>query len=179
MCGICGELRFDNELSQLDSIHRMMDKLSRRGPDNAGDYQDGALALGHRRLSIIDLSERANQPMIDNDLGLSIVFNGTIYNYPQLRDELINKGYSFFSHGDTEVIIKAYAEWGEHCVERLHGMFAFAIWDRKQQKLFLARDRLGIKPLYYSQTSSRFRFASNTQVLLAVGDVDTAIDLVA
>lgn len=179
MCGICGELRFDSEVSKLDTIHRMMDKLARRGPDNAGDYQDGVLALGHRRLSIIDLSERANQPMIDNDLALSVVFNGTIYNYPQLRDELIGKGYSFFSHGDTEVIIKAYAEWGERCVERLHGMFAFAIWDRKLQQLFLARDRLGIKPLYYSQTSSQFRFASNTQALLAAGNVDTAIDPVA
>ncbi|WP_455202752.1 N-acetylglutaminylglutamine amidotransferase [Kaarinaea lacus] len=179
MCGICGELRFDNESSRLDTIHRMMDKLARRGPDNAGDYQNGVLALGHRRLSIIDLSEHANQPMVDTELGLSIVFNGTIYNYPQLRKELIAKGYSFFSHGDTEVIIKAYAEWGERCVERLHGMFAFAIWDRKQQQLFLARDRLGIKPLYYSQTNTWFRFASNTQALLAAGDVDTEIDAIA
>jgi len=179
MCGICGELRFDKQVAQLDIIHRMMDKLAARGPDNAGDYQDGVLALGHRRLAIIDLSERANQPMFDSELGLSIVFNGTIYNYPQLRDELIDKGYTFFSHGDTEVIIKAYAEWGERCVERLHGMFAFAIWDRKQHKLFLARDRLGIKPLYYSQSDSRFRFASNTQALLSAGDVDTAIDPVA
>lgn len=179
MCGICGELRFDKQPAQLETVQRMMDKLTRRGPDSAGHFRDGVLILGHRRLSIIDLSERANQPMIDNKLGLSIVFNGTIYNYPQLRDELINKGYSFFSSGDTEVIVKAYAEWGEACVERLHGMFAFAIWDNKNHSLFLARDRLGIKPLYYSQTSGQFRFASNTQALLAAGGVDTSIDPVA
>ena len=179
MCGICGELRFDKQTPELKTIHRMMDKLVRRGPDSGGDYIDRSMAFGHRRLSIIDLSERANQPMIDKALGLTIVFNGTIYNYPQLRDELIQKGYQFFSHGDTEVIIKAYAEWGIHCVERLHGMFAFAIWDEKQQILFLARDRLGIKPLYYSHTSSQFRFASNTQALLAAGDVDASINPVA
>jgi len=179
MCGICGELRFDKQPARLETVQRMMDKLTRRGPDSAGHFRDGVLALGHRRLSIIDLSERANQPMRDDKLGLSIVFNGTIYNYPQLRDELLSKGYSFFSSGDTEVIIKAYAEWGEACVERLHGMFAFAIWDSKNQVLFLARDRLGIKPLYYSRTQGQFRFASNTQALLAAGGVDTSIDPVA
>jgi len=179
MCGICGELRFDNQTPELTTVHRMMDQLVRRGPDSGGDYVNGSLAFGHRRLSIIDLSTRANQPMADKALGLTIVFNGTIYNYPQLRDELIQKGYGFFSHGDTEVIIKAYAEWGIHCVDRLHGMFAFAIWDEQQQTLFMARDRLGIKPLYFSQTSQHFRFASNTQALLAAGDVDTSIDPVA
>jgi len=179
MCGICGELRFDKQSPELTTVHHMMDKLVRRGPDSGGDYIDRNLAFGHRRLSIIDLSERANQPMVDKVLGLTIVFNGTIYNYPQLRDELIQKGYQFFSHGDTEVIIKAYAEWGIHCVERLHGMFAFAVWDEKQQILFLARDRLGIKPLYYSQTARHFRFASNTQALLSAGDVDTSINPVA
>jgi asparagine synthase (glutamine-hydrolysing) len=179
MCGICGELRFDDQAAQLDGVQSMMETLARRGPDSAGHYRDGVLAFGHRRLSIIDLSERANQPMIDNQLGLSIVFNGTIYNYPQLREELVSKGYAFFSHGDTEVILKAFAEWGERCVERLHGMFAFAIWDHKNQSLFLARDRLGIKPLYYNQTQTHFRFASNTQALLAAGGVDTSIDPVA
>ncbi len=179
MCGICGELRFDKQPASLETVHRMMDKLTRRGPDSGGDYSNGVLAFGHRRLSIIDLSSRANQPMTDKELGLSIVFNGTIYNYPQLRNELIKKGYTFFSHGDTEVIIKAFAEWGDRCVERLHGMFAFAIWESKKQILFLARDRLGIKPLYYSQTQNQFRFASNTQALLAAGSVDTSIDAVA
>ena len=179
MCGICGELRFNHETPELTTVHRMMDQLVRRGPDSGGEYVNGRLAFGHRRLSIIDLSTRANQPMADKALGLTIVFNGTIYNYPQLRDELIQKGYRFFSHGDTEVIIKAYAEWGIHCVDRLNGMFAFGIWDEQQQILFMARDRLGIKPLYYSQTSQHFRFASNTQALLAAGGVDTSIDPVA
>jgi asparagine synthase (glutamine-hydrolysing) len=173
MCGICGELRFDSQAPAMESIHRMMGKMEYRGPDSAGDYQDGPLALGHRRLAIIDLSVRANQPMVDKALDLAIVFNGTIYNYPQLREQLVDKGYSFVSSGDTEVILKAYAEWGEDCVKQLHGMFAFAIWDRKQQRLFLARDRLGIKPLYYSQhnndTATHFRFASNSQALLAAG----------
>ncbi|MGD8559597.1 MAG: N-acetylglutaminylglutamine amidotransferase [Gammaproteobacteria bacterium] len=183
MCGICGELRFDNQSPVIETVHRMMDKMAYRGPDSFGDYQDGPLAFGHRRLAIIDLSERANQPMVDAKLDLSIVFNGTIYNYPQLREQLVGKGYSFFSHGDTEVILKAYAQWGEDCVKHLHGMFAFAIWDRKRQCLFLARDRLGIKPLYYSQhnnnSDTHFRFASNSQALLAAGDVDTTIDPVA
>jgi asparagine synthase (glutamine-hydrolysing) len=133
--------------------------------------------LGHRRLAVIDLSERSRQPMVDAALGLALVFNGTIYNYPALRAELIRRGHRFFSDGDTEVILRAYAEWGEACVERLHGMFAFAIHDG--EKLFLARDRLGIKPLYYAEDARHFRFASNTQALLAAGEVDTRIDAVA
>jgi len=184
MCGICGEIRFDGHQPQLETIHQMMDALKRRGPDSAGDYIDGPLAFGHRRLSIIDLSDKANQPMEDKDLGLTIVFNGTIYNYPKLREELIAAGYSFFSHGDTEVILKAFAHWGEKCVEHLHGMFAFAIWDSKKNSLFMARDRLGIKPLYYSYFSNgakqnTLRFASNMQALLKAGEVDTTIDPVA
>ena len=176
MCGICGEIRFDAQSPEMDAIHKMMAKLQRRGPDSAGDYLDGYVALGHRRLSIIDLSQRSNQPMVDQKLNLVIVFNGTIYNYPQLREQLIQKGYEFFSDGDTEVILKAYAQWGDQCVQHLHGMFAFAIWDKARDAVFLARDRLGIKPLYFSQTAGHFRFASNTQALLAAGDVDTRID---
>jgi len=176
MCGICGEFRFDSVAPDLALTHRMMTKLERRGPDHAGSYSDGPVALGHRRLSIIDLSEHSNQPLVDQELGLALVFNGTIYNYPSLRSELQSKGYHFFSTGDTEVILKAYAEWGEACVERLHGMFAFAIWDMRKQSLMLARDRMGIKPLYYTLSGNRLRFASNTQALLAAGDVDTSID---
>jgi len=176
MCGICGEFRFDSVTPDLALTHRMMTKLERRGPDHAGSYSDGPIALGHRRLSIIDLSEHSNQPLVDQELGLALVFNGTIYNYPALRSELQSKGYHFFSTGDTEVILKAYAEWGEACVERLHGMFAFAIWDMRKQSLMLARDRMGIKPLYYTLSGNRLRFASNTQALLAAGDVDTSID---
>ena len=176
MCGISGELRFDGREPDLALLGRMMGCLARRGPDHEGCYLEGPLAFGHRRLAIIDLSDRSNQPLVDQELGLVIVFNGTIYNYPDLRRELKARGYHFFSEGDTEVIVKAYAEWGEACVEHLTGMFAFAIWDIRRQRLLLARDRLGIKPLYYSRNSHCLRFASNSQALLAAGDVDTSID---
>ncbi len=179
MCGISGELRFDGRAPGLAAVRRMTQALERRGPDDSGFYSDGPLAFGHRRLAIIDLSQRSHQPMVDEALGLGIVFNGTIYNYKQLRAELSAQGYRFFSDGDTEVIIKAYAAWGERCVERLHGMFAFAVWDKNNQRLFLARDRLGIKPLYYNHTQNYFRFASTTQALLAAGGVDVSLDPVA
>ena len=179
MCGICGELRLDAQAPSLADIQRMLTKLERRGPDHEGTYSDGPLALGHRRLSIIDLSAKSNQPLVDAELGLALVFNGTIYNYPELRRELQELGYHFFSSGDTEVILKAYAAWGEKSVERLHGMFAFAIWDIRRKALFLARDRMGIKPLYYSENENWFRFASNSQALLAAGGLDTDIDPIA
>ncbi len=176
MCGICGELRFDRRPADLAALQRMTARLERRGPDRGGSYSDGSLGFGHRRLAVIDLSEHANQPMVDQELGLALVFNGAIYNYRELRRELQAKGHHFFSSGDTEVILKAWAEWGEGCVERLQGMFAFALWDSAGKRLFLARDRLGIKPLYYSRDGARLRFASNLQALLAGGGVDTSID---
>ncbi len=179
MCGICGEFRFDAQLADLDLVRKMTARLRPRGPDDEGLFGDGALALGHRRLAIIDLSPRSHQPFVDLELGLAIVFNGTIYNYPELREKLKARGHRFTSSGDTEVILKAYAEWGKECVTRLHGMFAFAIWNGREQSLFLARDRLGIKPLYYSHTGDVFRFASSTQALLEADDVDTSIDSVA
>lgn len=182
MCGIAGELRFDGGAPDRDTIERMSARLARRGPDGSGFWSEGPhspIAFGHRRLAIIDLSERSRQPMVDAAGGLALVFNGTIYNYPELRHELIGRGHVFFSDGDTEVILRAYAEWGESCVERLHGMFAFALWDGNRQQLFLARDRLGIKPLYLARTDKFFRFASNTQALLAAGDIDTSLDPVA
>ncbi|MCG5524201.1 N-acetylglutaminylglutamine amidotransferase [Ectothiorhodospira haloalkaliphila] len=178
MCGICGELHFKGTRPDLASIRRMLDRLERRGPDHEGSYSDGPLAFGHRRLSILDLSERSNQPMVDPELGLAVVFNGTLYNFRELRGELAGR-YRFFSTGDTEVILKAYHAWGEDCVKRFHGMFAFAVWDLREQRLFLGRDRMGIKPLYYSLTDQRLRFASNIQALLAAGDVDTGFDPVA
>ena len=176
MCGICGEFRFDGRGADMSVIQRMTAKLERRGPDHGGAYSDGPLGFGHRRLAIIDLTTHANQPMVDQELGLALVFNGTIYNYPSLRNELRAKGYHFFSEGDTEVILKAWHAWGEGCVERLHGMFAFAIWDMEGRRLFMARDRLGIKPLYYTVDAERVRFASSVQALLAGGGVDTSID---
>jgi asparagine synthase (glutamine-hydrolysing) len=157
----------------------MTARLERRGPDHGGAYADGVLAFGHRRLAIIDLSEKSNQPLVDQELGVALVFNGTIYNYRELRAELRGRGYHFFSEGDSEVILKAYREWGEACPEHLHGMFAFAVWDMRRRSLFLARDRFGIKPCYLSRDGDRFRFASSTQALLAGGGVDASIDPVA
>ena len=179
MCGICGELRLDDSPADLGAVATMMETLERRGPDHGGSYSDGPLAMGHRRLSIIDLSIRSNQPMLDPELGLALVFNGTIYNYRALRQELEGKGYRFFSDGDSETILKAWHAWGEGCVERLHGMFAFAVWDASRRVLFLARDRFGIKPLYWSRQGDAFRFASSTQALLEAGGVDAGIDPVA
>ncbi|MEM7208990.1 MAG: N-acetylglutaminylglutamine amidotransferase [Pseudomonadota bacterium] len=179
MCGICGEFRFDGAAPDADALARMTAALERRGPDDSGQHIDGPVGFGHRRLSIIDLSSRAHQPMIDDDNRLAIVFNGSIYNYPALREELIARGHSFKSSGDTEVILKAFAEWGTDCVARLSGMFAFAIWDARAQSIFLARDRMGIKPLYFTQDAKRVRFASTPQALTAGGGVDTDIDPVA
>ena len=179
MCGICGELRFDGLAPDENLLKKMTEKLARRGPDASGHYLAGPVALGHRRLSVIDLSDRSGQPMVDDTLGLVLVFNGTIYNYPELKEQLRAKGYSFFSEGDSEVILKAYAEWGEDCPQHLHGVFAFAIWDTRKHRLFLARDRFGIKPLYYSITSKGVRFASTSQALLVSGEVDVSIDPVA
>ena len=176
MCGICGELTFRGQSVREQRINNMLGQLERRGPDDQGVYINKQVGLGHRRLSIIDLSSASHQPMHNANKSVSIVFNGTIYNYPQLREQLQAQGMQFSSSGDTEVILKAYEAWGEQCVEKLVGMFAFAIWDERIQKLFIARDRLGIKPFYYSRTSESFLFASNTQALLATGDVDTDID---
>ena len=178
MCGICGELNFSGSADPR-AVERMLPRLERRGPDAEGLWSQGQIAMGHRRLAIIDLSDKANQPMVDKELGLTIVFNGAIYNYPQLREQLKAEGYKFFTEGDTEVILKAYHKWGEACPEQLQGMFAFAIWDHKQQSLFVSRDRMGIKPFYYSIDGGRFRFASNMQALLASGGIDTSINPVA
>jgi asparagine synthase (glutamine-hydrolysing) len=176
MCGICGEIRFGDVAADVAAVSRMTAALAPRGPDGSGILARERVALGHRRLRIIDLSESAQQPMIDSQLGLSIVFNGAIYNYRELRHELEQQGHRFFSQGDTEVILKAYAAWGERCVEHLSGMFAFAIWERDSGRVFLARDRIGIKPLYLAPISGGLRFASSLPALLAAGGIDTGID---
>ena len=177
MCGLCGELRFDGSAPEQGVIERMKQKLVKRGPDSEGIYIKTPVALGHRRLAIIDLSDKAAQPMLDEAAGVSLVFNGTIYNYPDLRKELQALGHTFRSTGDTEVILRSYIEWGESCVTRLQGMFAIAIWDSNKQVMLLARDRSGIKPLYFSQTAQRLLFASNTQALIHADDkIDTSID---
>ncbi|AVR88061.1 N-acetylglutaminylglutamine amidotransferase [Thauera aromatica] len=176
MCGIAGELRFDGQAPDLAALARMNAQQTRRGPDGGGVYAQGSQAWGHRRLKIMDLSESAQQPMFDPALGLGIVFNGAIYNHPELRRELEGKGYSFYSHGDTEVLLKAYHAWGEDFVARVNGMFAFALWERDSGRVLLGRDRLGIKPLYYAPIDGGLRFASALPALLAAGGVDTAID---
>lgn len=178
MCGICGELRFDDQLPDENALARMLDALKQRGPDHGGQFVAGRLAFGHRRLSIIDLSAHANQPMQDAKLGLTLVFNGVIYNYRELRGELAAKGYHFFSDGDTEVILKAYHAWGRDCLAHLEGMFAFAIWDARAERLFLARDRFGMKPLYLTRDARRLRFASSLPALLAGGGVSDELDAI-
>jgi asparagine synthase (glutamine-hydrolysing) len=179
MCGICGEVRFDGSSPSIEAITNMNRVLQPRGPDASGVFQSGSIAVGHQRLKILDLSEHAQQPMIDNELGLGIVFNGCIYNFRDLRTELRALGYRFFSDGDTEVILKAYAAWGMDCVTHFHGMFAFAIWERDSGRVVLGRDRLGIKPLYYSELSNGIRFASTLPALLATDGIDTSVDPVA
>jgi asparagine synthase (glutamine-hydrolysing) len=176
MCGIAGEIRFDGNTPDSAAVARMAEAMAARGPDAAGIFGQSNVAFGHRRLQIIDLSNRSQQPMVDPELGLAGVFNGCIYNYRDLRKELEALGYRFFSEGDTETILKAYHAWGADCVERLSGMFAFAIWERDTRVVTLGRDRLGIKPLYFAEGPGRFRFASALPALLAGGEIDTRID---
>jgi len=179
MCGITGVLKLRGDAPDPGQVSRMMNRMSRRGPDDCGLILRGPVALGHRRLKIIDPGEASQQPMADAELGLSVVFNGAIYNYRELRGELESKGYRFFSRGDTEVILKAYHAWGTECVRRFNGMFAFVIHERESGRLVIARDRLGIKPFYHTRDRDSFRFASTLPALLAAGGVDCAIDPVA
>jgi asparagine synthase (glutamine-hydrolysing) len=176
MCGICGEIRFDGQSADVAAVARMTRAMESRGPDSDGVVAHGPIALGHRRLSIIDLSARGAQPMVDSDLGLTLVFNGCIYNYQDLRKQLQAAGYRFFSTADSEVVIKGFHHWGTRCVEKFKGMFAFAVADRETGIVTLARDRLGIKPLYLAETPGRLRFASTVRALVDAGDVDTEID---
>ncbi len=179
MCGATGEVRLDGRTPDVAAVSTMAEAMAPRGPDAAGVWLQGRVALGHRRLKIIDLSEAGGQPMVDADLGLAIVWNGCIYNYKNLRRELSEHGYRFFSHSDTEVLLKAYHHWGDKFVDRLYGMFAFAIVERDSGRVLIGRDRLGIKPLYITEDAHRVRFASSLPALLAGGGVDTRIEPVA
>ncbi|UBU17883.1 N-acetylglutaminylglutamine amidotransferase [Nonomuraea gerenzanensis] len=179
MCGLSGEMRFDGAGADMGAVGRMTEAMHERGPDGSGLWSQGPVALGHRRLKIIDLSEKAAQPMVDPELGLAVVFNGCLYNYGELRRELRAAGYRFCSTSDTEVLMKAFHRWGPACVEHFKGMFAFAVFERATGRLTLGRDRLGIKPLYLAGDSRRLRFASSLPALLAGGEVDTDIDPVA
>jgi asparagine synthase (glutamine-hydrolysing) len=179
MCGLSGEIRFDGRPADLAAVDVMSDVLAPRGPDGHGTWDAGPVALAHRRLAVIDLSEGGHQPMLEPDAGLVGVFNGCIYNYQALRAELVARGHSFASTSDTEVVLKGYAEWGTGVVHHLVGMFAVVVHEQRTGRTVLLRDRLGIKPLYLSQTPQRLRFASSLPALVRAGGVDTGIDPVA
>ncbi len=169
MCGIAGILNFNqNDRVEPEVIRKMTDTLRHRGPDGEGIYVNGNAGLGHRRLAIIDLSPAGHQPMASADGSTWIVYNGEIYNFLTLRAELAASGHQFKSQSDTEVILHAYQEFGPSCVTRFNGMFAFALWDQARQRLFLARDRFGIKPLYFCRTAQQLLFASEIKALLTV-----------
>jgi len=169
MCGIAGYIHFEkNRPASLDVIRRMTDVISHRGPDGEGFHIGHNLALGHRRLAIIDLSS-GQQPMFSDDKKIALVFNGEIYNYIELREELIKLGHTFHTTSDTEVIIHAYRTWGADCQKRFNGMWAFSLWDEDKKQLFLSRDRVGEKPLYYSVQDNTFIFGSEIKALLAYG----------
>ena len=179
MCGIAGIRSFNGQLADAAALGRMARALEPRGPDAGGVLVRDEVGMAHRRLKIIDLTDQAQQPMSDPDLGIDLVFNGCIYNYRELRDELAALGYRFFSNGDTEVVQKALHAWGIECVEKFNGMFAFAAYDRHTGRMVLGRDRLGIKPLYVSEAPDRLAFASTLPALLKAGGIDTDIDPIA
>src|SRR3974390_1857237 len=165
MCGICGKLMFDGEAKVSAALVKAMaDTIYHRGPDDDGYYISGPVGLGFRRLSIIDLA-RGHQPVPNEDGTIQIIFNGEIYNFQELRAFLESKGHIFRTQSDTEVIVHLYEELGPRCVEKLRGMFAFAIWDENTKTLFLARDRVGIKPLYYHLSRASLVFASEIKAI--------------
>jgi asparagine synthase (glutamine-hydrolysing) len=176
MCGIAGSLQLREGRADPARLNAMIAAIRYRGPDDVGMYCQGPVGLAHARLSIIDLAG-GHQPLSIADETLWISFNGEIFNYVELREELVKKGHRFATNSDTEVLLRLYREEGERCVERLNGQWAFAIWDAGKRKLFLSRDRFGVRPLYYTQTAEAFLFASEIKALLACPDVGAAIDL--
>ncbi|KRT58807.1 asparagine synthase (glutamine-hydrolyzing) [endosymbiont of Ridgeia piscesae] len=177
MCGICGICHDSVERPiERPILQEMNDSLIHRGPDGEGLFVEGNIGLGHRRLSIIDL-EGGDQPIFNEDRSIAIVFNGEIYNYKEIREQLLKNGHQFKTHSDTEVIVHLYEERGIDCLEALNGMFAFAIWDKNRQRLFIARDRLGEKPLYYTSQNGVFAFGSELKALLRNPDVKTEVNL--
>jgi len=168
MCGICGIINFDDKPVEESKLLSMMRAMKHRGPDDEGTFIDNNIGFGFVRLSIIDLSSNGHQPMADLSGQYTIVLNGEIYNYIELKQELVSKGYSFRSNSDTEVLLYSYIEWGEDCLNRLNGMFAFAIYSKKDRSVFLVRDRFGVKPIYYYQDNNTFVFCSEIPPILKV-----------
>lgn len=166
MCGIAGIVNLDGSPADAGLVRRMTDAIAHRGPDGEGQHTDGAVGIGNRRLAIIDLSEAGSQPMLNDRGDVAITYNGEVYNFRELRAELERAGRRFRSRSDTEVVLRAYEEWGEAFVERLNGMFALAIWDGRSRELLLARDRYGVKPLYTAQAGSTFLFGSEIKSFL-------------
>jgi asparagine synthase (glutamine-hydrolysing) len=176
MCGIAGLVNFDRRPVSPVVLRRMTDAIAHRGPDGEGHWIEQGVGLGHRRLAIIDLSPAGHQPMISADQRYVLSYNGEVYNFRELRIELEAKGYWFRSQTDSEVVICAFAEWGVKALDRLNGMFAFAIYDRREQQLTIARDRYGIKPLYYAVTSQGFAFGSEQKAILASREIENRLD---
>jgi asparagine synthase (glutamine-hydrolysing) len=175
MCGICGFCFPDKKQVDFDILKKMTSALKHRGPDDEGYYLDAGVALGHRRLSIIDL-DTGKQPIHNEDETMYVVFNGEIYNFPEIKKELKERGHSFYTRTDTEVLIHLYEEMGNRLLEKINGMFAFAIWDGKRRRLFLARDRIGIKPLYYAYNGKALAFASEPKALLKLPWIEGGLD---
>ena len=178
MCGIIGQINFKAAVNPAEFI-AMRDTLAHRGPDDAGIFvsENKAVALGHRRLSLLDLSEKGKQPLANENGEIHITVNGEIYNYMQLKTDLENKGHTFSSNSDSEVIVHGYEEWGDEVLLKLKGMFAFALWDDRKKRMLLARDRFGIKPLYYYHSDSTFLFASEIKGIVACRDVPREMDV--
>jgi asparagine synthase (glutamine-hydrolysing) len=176
VCGIAGVFRFDDQPADRAIVQRLTDTLAHRGPDGEGLFVSGAIGLGHRRLSIIDLSDAARQPLANEDGSVRITYNGEIYNFQEIRDELERRGHVFRSRTDSEVIVHAYEEWGTESLARFNGMFAFALWDERRQRLWLVRDRLGVKPLFYAHQADGLRFGSEVKAVIADPAVPRRLD---
>ena len=168
MCGICGIIKFNKKAVQEEEIARIMRRMKHRGPDDEGIFIEDNIGLGFVRLSIIDLSILGHQPMFSFDGRYVIIYNGETYNYKELRKELSAKGYNFRSNTDTEIVLYSFIEWGQDCLNKFNGMWAFAIYDRVLKKLFCSRDRYGIKPFYYYMDNDQFIFASEIPSILSV-----------
>lgn len=176
MCGIAGFFHRDGAPGSGVRLKAMTDAIAHRGPDGEGQFVDGCVGLGHRRLAIIDLSPLGRQPMTTTDGRFTMIYNGELYNFQELRSELILRGRSFVSRSDSEVLLHAFAEWGLGALRRFNGMFAFAIWDREKETLTLARDRFGVKPLYFGMASNTFLFGSEIKAIIAHGAMPAALD---